>query len=90
MWRKIFKCRELVKKLYRVEVKNGKRILFWYERWFFFGCLKDILSVGSYIDMGILVNVIVEDSWKYNKRNYRVLILNRVEEEIARSKVNRT
>ena len=73
-----------------VEVKNGKRTSFWHERWSPLGCLKDILSVGSHIDMGISVNATVEDSWKHNKRNHRVLILNRVEEEIARSKANRT
>ena len=90
MWRKILKCRELSKKLYRVEVKNGKRTSFWHERWSSLGCLKDILSVGSHIDMGISVNATVEDSWKHNKRNHRVLILNRVEEEIQRCKANRT
>lgn len=26
VWKKILKCREVAKKLYRVEVKNGKRL----------------------------------------------------------------
>ena len=90
MWRKILKCRELAKKLYRVEVKNGKRTSFWHERWCSLGCLKDILSVGSHIDMGISVNATLEDSWKHNRRSHRVLILNRVEEEIERHKASRT
>lgn len=33
MWRKILKCRDLAKQMYRVEVKNGIKASFWYELW---------------------------------------------------------
>ena len=51
MWRKILKCREVAKKLYRVEIKNGKKTFFWYESWSSLGCLKDFLCDRGYIDM---------------------------------------
>ena len=60
MWKKIFKCRELAKRMYKVEVKNGKKASFWFERWSNMGCLNDILSDGSRIDMGILISATVE------------------------------
>lgn len=31
MWKKILKCREIAKRLYRVEVRNGKKTSFWFE-----------------------------------------------------------
>lgn len=89
MWKKILKCRELAKKMYRVEVRNGKKTSFWFEQWSPLGCLKDLLNDGSRIDMGILLNATVEESWKHRKRNHRVLILNKVEEEIEKSRGNR-
>ena len=33
MWRKILKCREIAKSFYGVEVKDGMKASFWYERW---------------------------------------------------------
>ena len=33
MWRKILKYREIAKRLYGVEVRNGEKASFWYERW---------------------------------------------------------
>lgn len=40
--------------------------------------------------MGISINATVEDSWKHTRRCHRVLILNRVEEEIERYKASST
>ncbi|CAG7884788.1 unnamed protein product, partial [Brassica rapa] len=53
------------------------------------GCLKDLLGDGSCIDLGILINATVEESWKHRKRSHRVVILNRVEEEIEKSRRSR-
>lgn len=88
MWRKILKCREIAKRMYRVEVKNGKRTSFWCETWSPLGCLKDVLNDGSRIDMGISMNATVEDSWNHRRRSHRVLILNSVKEEIEKSRSN--
>lgn len=90
MWKKILKTREIAKKLYRVEVRNGKSASFWYESWSSLGCLKDLLGNGSPFDLGISTEATVEDSWKHRRRNHRVLILNRVEEEIESCKIKRT
>ncbi|XP_048635030.1 uncharacterized protein LOC125608640 [Brassica napus] len=53
------------------------------------GCLKDILSDGSRIDIGILINATVEESWLHRRRSHRVVILNNVEDEIEKSRRNR-
>ena len=86
MWKKILKCREIAKRMYRVEVRNGKKTSLWFENWSPMGCLKDLLGDGSCIDMGILINATVEESWRHRRRSHRVLILNRVEEEIEKSR----
>ncbi|XP_056842877.1 uncharacterized protein LOC130495492 [Raphanus sativus] len=89
MWKKILKCRDLAKRMYKVEVKNGKKTSFWFENWSSMGCLKDILSDGSRIDLGILSTATVEESWSHRRRSHRVLILNKVEDEIVRSRRSR-
>lgn len=90
MWKKILKTREIAKMMYQVEVRNGKKASFWHERWSSLGCLKEILGPWSHVDMGISINATVEDSWKHKRRNHRVVILNRVEEEIVQCKERRT
>lgn len=89
MWRKILKYRELVKKFYKVEIRNGKKVLFWYDKWLFFGCLKELLGNGGCMGMGIIMNVKVEDCIYYRRKNYRVVIFNRIEVEIEKFKENR-
>lgn len=88
MWRKILECREVAKKLYRVEVKNGKKAYFWHEAWSSLGCLKYIFSDGSHINMGIPINATVDASRKHIRKYHRVIVLNRVEEEIEKYKAN--
>lgn len=87
MWRNLFKYREIVKKFYKVEV-NGEKIFFWYEVWLFMGCLRDVLSDGSCIGIGIQIYAIMVDSRNYRRRVYRNRFFNRVEDEIERYKVN--
>ena len=70
MWKKILKCREIVKRMYKVEVKDGKRTSFLFKNWSSMGCLKDILGEGSHIDMGISLNATVEESWKHRRRHH--------------------
>ncbi|XP_048604784.1 uncharacterized protein LOC125582236 [Brassica napus] len=89
MWKKLLKYRDVAKRMYKVEVKNGKKTSFWFENWSSLGCLKDILGEGSNIDMGISINATVEESWKHRKREHRVVILNKVELEIELSRVGR-
>ena len=88
MWKKILKCREVAKSLYRVEVKNGRKASFWFEAWSPLGCLQDVLRGRGHIDMGILVNANVEASRSHKRRRHRVPILNRVELEIEKYKEN--
>lgn len=88
MWRKILKCRDQAKMLYRVEVRDGRKASFWHETWSDLGCLKELLCDRGYIDMGIPVNAKVEASRKHRRRHHRVSILNRVEMEIERYKAN--
>lgn len=73
---------------YRVEVRDGKKVFFRYEMWLLLGFLKEVLRDRGYIDMRILINVIVVESRNYRRRRYRIIILNRVEEEIEKYKVN--
>ncbi|XP_056863967.1 uncharacterized protein LOC130511130 [Raphanus sativus] len=74
-----------------------------FEMWFKMSCgvsyepalvalarLLDLLGNGSPFDLGISTEATVEDSWKHRRRNHRVLILNRVEEEIESCKIKRT
>lgn len=52
MWGKILKYRDMAKQLYRVQVKNGKSISFWHNKWSFLGCLLEVIGARGYIDMG--------------------------------------
>lgn len=88
MWKKILKYREIAKQLYRVEIKNGRRTSFWYEAWSSLGCLKDFLNGGGHIELGIPINATVEESRKHRRRNHRVTLLNKIEEEMEKYKVN--
>ena len=90
MWRKILKCREVAKKLYRVEIKNGRKTSFWYESWSPLGCLKDLLCDRGYIDMGISISAMVCECSRHRRRFHRNPIFNRVEESIDRYKANIT
>ena len=83
------KYRDVAKRMYKVDVKNGKRTSFWFESWSSLGCLKDILGEGSNIDMGISINATVEESWMHRRREHRVVILNKVELEIEVSRAGR-
>lgn len=89
MWKKILKCRGVAKELYKVDIQNGKKSSFWYDKWSTLGCLKDILGESSYIDLGISINATVEESWGHRRRRHRVEILNKVEEEIEKCRANR-
>lgn len=53
------------------------------------GCLRDMFSAGGCIDMGILENATVEESWKHRRRSHRMMILNKVEDEIEKSRSER-
>ena len=89
MWRKILKYRELAKKLYKVEIRNGKKASFWYDKWSSLGCLKELLGNGGCMGMGITMNAKVEDCIHHRRKNHRVVILNRIEVEIEKFKENR-
>lgn len=86
MWKKILKYREIAKKLYKVEVGNGRRASFWHERWYNLGCLNDLLENRGYIDMGIAVDAKVADCRNHRRRNQRIQVLNDIEEEIVKIK----
>lgn len=79
---------ESAKQFYRDEVHNEKRTSFWHEICTSLDFLSDVLREGSYIDMGISVNVTVEDNRNHRKRHHRVQILNRVEMEMEKYKEN--
>lgn len=88
MWRKILKYRETAKLFYRLEVRNGEKTSFWYERWSSLEQLKDVVREGGSIDMGIPLNATVRESRSHRRRCHRQPILNRVEEEIEKYQVN--
>lgn len=88
MWKKILKCRDIGKSLYRVDIRNGRKTSFLHEAWSPLGCLQDMLREGNYIDMGIPINATVDVSRKQRRQHHRVHILNKVEDEIARYKAN--
>ena len=86
MWKKLLKCREIAKSLYQVEVRNGKKISFWFEAWSSLDCLHEVLSGRGHIDMSILANETVEACRNHRKRYHRAHILNTVELEIEKFK----
>ena len=79
MWRKILKCRETEKWFYRVEIRNGRKTSFWQERWSVLGCLKEVLSNGAHIDMGIMLDANMEACRSHRRKHHRIPIFNRVE-----------
>ncbi|XP_018462918.1 uncharacterized protein LOC108834047 [Raphanus sativus] len=88
MWRKVLKYREIAKSFYRVEVRSGEKAYFWFEVWSSLGCLKDILRERGCIGIGILIDATVADSRRHRRRHHRDLMLNKVEEEIEKYKLN--
>lgn len=88
MWRKILKCRDMAKMLYKVEVKDGNKASFWFEKWSSLGCLQDVLSGRGHIDLGILANEKVAACRNHRRRQHRIPLLNRVEMEIELYKAN--
>lgn len=88
MWRKVLKCRDIAKDIYKVEAKDGRKTSFWHEAWSSMGCLEDILGEGAHIDMGIPVDANVEASRNHRKRHHLLPILNKVELEMENYKVN--
>lgn len=90
MWRKILKYREIAKRLYGVEVRNGEKASFWYERWTPLGCLDDILRDGGSLALRIPKNATVAESRNHRRRYHRFPILNKVEEEMDKFRANAT
>ena len=92
MWRKVLKCREIAKTLYRVEVINGQKAYFQFETWSSLGCLQELLCGRGHIDMGIPANATMGTSRNHRRRisrsPHRVPILIRLELEIEKYKVN--
>lgn len=87
MWRKILKTRDAARSFHRMEVNNGAATSFWYDHWSSMGRLKDLLGERGFVDMGIPENLtIAEAIQSHRRRNHRVVILNRVEEEIEKVK----
>lgn len=88
MWKKILKYRETAKKLYRVELNNGRRASFWFESWSSFGCIWDLLNGSGQYDLGIPLKANMEECRRHRRRNHRVILLNRIEDEIEKYKGN--
>lgn len=86
MWRKILKHREIAKNLFRVELKNGRRTSFWSESWSSLGCLKDLLNGGGQFDLGISLSAGVAECLRHRRRNHRMVLLNKIEDEIEKFK----
>lgn len=89
MWRKLLKLRNQAKHFHRVEIKNGRGMSFWYDHWSTFGRLNDMLGERGYIDLGISKSATVADVIQnYRRRRHRVVILNKIEEEITEIRDN--
>lgn len=70
---------------HRIGVKSGASTSFWYDHWSSIGRLKDLLG---YVDMCIPENLTIAEAIQiHNRRNHRIVILNRVEEEMEKNKV---
>lgn len=54
----MFKFKLLAKFFYKVEIGNGRYILFWYDNWFIKGVIMDFLGERGIIDLGIRKDVI--------------------------------
>ena len=88
MRRKVLEYREVAKRFYGVEVKNGEKTSFWYERWSSLGCLQEVLREGGSIDLGISQSAVVADIWSHRRKHHLVPLLNRLEDEIDKYKEN--
>lgn len=87
MWRKILKTRDAARSFHRMEVNNGAATSFWYDHWSSMGRLKDLLGERGFVDMGIPEKLTVAEAIQsHRRRNHRVVILNRAEEEIEKVK----
>jgi len=83
MWRKLLKYRDIAKQFCKVEVKNGKRVAFWYENWSNLGVLNDLVGDRGRIDLGITSHMTLSDAWaSRQQRRHRSATLNQIEEAI--------
>lgn len=87
MWKKLLKMRDMAKSFHKMEVNNGKQTSFWYDNWSSLSCLKDLLSEGGSIALGIMENEMMEDVLlRHRKRRHRIQILNEAENKIEKVK----
>ncbi|KAL9308369.1 putative RNA-directed DNA polymerase [Arabidopsis thaliana] len=90
MWRKLLKYRDIAKQFCKVEVKNGKRVAFWYENWSNLGVLNDLVGDRGRIDLGITSHMTLSDAWaSRQQRRHRSATLNQIEEAIMLQYQNR-
>lgn len=84
VWRKLLKLRNTAKQFIKKEVRNGDHTSFWYDRWSKLDIIKELLGERGSLDLGIPDHYTVAEAKKNRrKRNHRVDILNRIEEEIS-------
>lgn len=61
---------------------------FWFEAWSSLGCLKDLLNGGGQFDLGIPLRAEVAECMGHRRRNHRIVLLNKIEDEIEKYKEN--
>lgn len=89
VWRKLLKLRDMANRFIQMEVRNGDSTSFWYDTWSKFGTLKNTVGDRGLIDFGIGDTATVgEVLATHRRRRHRLSILNEIEEEIARLRIN--
>ncbi|XP_024006123.1 uncharacterized protein LOC112082827 [Eutrema salsugineum] len=84
MWKQILQSRNLPEKFIKVEVRNGRSTLFWFDNWSNLGNLLEVTGVRGCMDLGIHIESTVEEVIRMHRRQrHRQPILNKVEDEIA-------
>ncbi|KAG2326226.1 hypothetical protein Bca52824_008954 [Brassica carinata] len=85
---KLLKYRTLAQSFTRVEVRSGASTSFWYDEWNQLGILLYLTGLRGCIDLGIPVNSTVEQVVQsHRRRRHRQEILNKIEEEIQKIKL---
>ncbi|XP_024010600.1 uncharacterized protein LOC112086028 [Eutrema salsugineum] len=83
IWKKILKYRTTTINLYQLDIGDGARTSFWFDKWSKLSYLFDIFGDRGVIDLGIPLHASLESVWnRYRRGSNRNALLRQVEEEI--------
>lgn len=85
----MLKLRDVSKRFFRKEIRNGRHISFWYDNWSELGIISDLLGDRGMLGLGIRKEATLEEAacGVRRRRFHRNEALNKVEEALVAASV---